>query len=151
MEIRGNPWRGSDYLKDEWSKGTEIHIFTRAENPRWLYWVGCTGALVDRNIRVTRTFAGLLQRAGIDFGILGNEEGCCGEPARRMGHELQFQIMAQQNIERMEAYGIKRIVTHCPHCYNTLKHEYPHFGGHFEVLHHNELLKRLVDEKNWYP
>ena len=151
MEIRGHPWRGSDYLKDEWSKETEIKIFTRDESPRWLYWVGCTGALVDRNIRVTRTFAGLLQRAGIDFGILGNEEGCCGEPARRMGHELQFQLMAQQNIERMKAYGIKRIVTHCPHCYNTLKHEYPHFGGHFEVLHHSELLKRLVDEKKLVP
>lgn len=147
MEIRGNPWRGAEYLRDEWSKATDVKIISEALGSKWLYWVGCTGALVERNIRVTQSFAGLLQAAGIDFGILGNEEGCCGDPARRMGHELQFQMMAQQNVERMKGYGVEKIVTHCPHCYNTLKNEYPQFGGRFEVWHHSELLQLMIDEQ----
>jgi Fe-S oxidoreductase len=147
MEIRGNPWRGTDYLRDEWAKNRDIKVFSGEEGAEWLYWVGCTGALVDRNILVTRAFSELLRDAGIDFAILGNEEGCCGDPARRMGHELQFQMMAQQNIEVMHGYGIKKIVTHCPHCYNTLKHEYPQFGGRFDVWHHSELLDLLIRDK----
>jgi Fe-S oxidoreductase len=124
----------------------EIKILSADSHIDWLYFVGCTGALVDRNMIVTETFARLLQHASINFGILGNEEGCCGDPARRMGHELQFQMMAQQNIEVLKNYGVKKIVTHCPHCYNTLKHEYPQFGGEFEVWHHSELLNRLIND-----
>jgi Fe-S oxidoreductase/nitrate reductase gamma subunit len=147
MEIRGHPWRGAEHLRDEWAKGLDIKELCEDTNVEWLYFVGCTGALVDRNIMVTQAFARQLQLAGIHFGILGNEEGCCGDPARRMGHELQFQVMAQQNIEVMKTYGIKKIVTHCPHCYSTLKNEYPQFGGEFEVWHHSELLRELIDEK----
>lgn len=146
MEIRGHPWRGAEFLRDDWTKGMEIKILSEDSHIDWLYFVGCTGALVDRNMIVTETFARLLQQARINFGILGNEEGCCGDPARRMGHELQFQMMAQQNIEVLKNYGVKKIVTHCPHCYNTLKHEYPQFGGEFEVWHHSELLNRLIND-----
>jgi len=144
MEIRGNPWRGADYLKDEWTGDLDVNVLSGGTGSEWLYWVGCTGALIDRNILVTRSLSGLLKDAGTDFGILGNEEGCCGDPARRMGHELQFQMMAKQNIEIMNGYGVKKIVTHCPHCYNTLKHEYPQFGGRFDVWHHSELLNHLI-------
>ena len=145
MEIRGHPWRGAESLREDWAKGMEIKVFSGDSNIDWLYFVGCTGALVDRNMIATQAFARLLQQARINFGILGNEEGCCGDPARRMGHELQFQMMAQQNIEFMKNYGVQKIVTHCPHCYNTLKHEYPQFGGDFEVWHHSELLKHLTN------
>lgn len=151
MEIRGHPWRGAESLRDDWSKGMEIKILSGDSDIDWLYFVGCTGALVDRNMAVTRSFARLLQHAQVNFGILGNEEGCCGDPARRMGHELQFQMMAQQNIEVFKNYGVKKIVTHCPHCYNTLKHEYPQFGGEFEVWHHSELLDRLISDGTLRP
>ncbi len=151
MEIRGHPWRGAEYLRDAWTDGMDVNIFSETKGSAWLYWVGCTGALIDRNMLVTKAFAGLLQAAGVEFGILGSEEGCCGDPARRMGHELQFQLMAQQNIELLKSYGVERIVTHCPHCYNTLRHEYRRFGGQFEVWHHSELLKHLIDEKKLLP
>ncbi|MBW1941724.1 MAG: 4Fe-4S dicluster domain-containing protein [Deltaproteobacteria bacterium] len=151
MEIRGNPWRGAEYLRDEWTKGLTIKTLSEDGDADWLLWVGCTGALVDRNIQVTRTFAEQLMAAEVDFGILGIEEVCCGDPARRMGHELQFQMMAQQNIEVMKGYGVKKIVTPCPHCYNTLKNEYPQFGGEFEVWHHSELLLHLIGEGRLNP
>jgi len=147
MEIRGYPWRGAEYLRDDWAKEFAIKTLAMDSQGDWLLWVGCTGALVDRNMEVTKKFAGILIKAGVNFRILGNEETCCGDPARRMGHELQFQMMAQQNIEIMKGYGVKRIVTPCPHCYNTLKNEYPKFGGKFEVWHHSELLKHLINEK----
>ncbi len=112
----------------------------------WLYWVGCTGALVERNIQVTVAMSRVLKAAGVDFGILGAAEGCCGDPARRMGHELQFQLMARQNIEVLKALGVKKIVTHCPHCLQSLKVEYPALGGNFEVFHHTELIRHLLGE-----
>jgi Fe-S oxidoreductase/nitrate reductase gamma subunit len=144
MEIRGHPWRGAESLRDDWTQGMGIKVLSQNSHFDWLYFVGCTGALVERNMLVTKAFARLLQHAHLDFGILGNEEGCCGDPARRMGHELQFQLMAQQNIKVFKNYGVKKIVTHCPHCYNTLKHEYPQFGGEFQVWHHSELLNHLI-------
>jgi Fe-S oxidoreductase/nitrate reductase gamma subunit len=146
MEIRGHPWRGAESLRDDWTQGMGMKRLSENSHFDWLYFVGCTGALVERNMIVTKAFANLLQHAHLDFGILGNEEGCCGDPARRMGHELQFQLMAQQNIEVFKNYGVKKIVTHCPHCYNTLKHEYPQFGGEFQVWHHSELMNHLIRE-----
>jgi Fe-S oxidoreductase/nitrate reductase gamma subunit len=146
MEIRGNPWRGTEFTRDGWTKGLEIKIFSQSP-AEWLYWVGCTGALVDRNIQVTLSLAKVLKTAGIDFAVLGMEEGCCGDPARRMGHELQFQIIAQQNIAIMKQYGVKKILTHCPHCLEVLKNEYPQLGGAFEVIHHTELVGRLLSER----
>ncbi len=147
MELRGNPWRGAEHLREDWARELDVKLLSEGVRADWLYWVGCTGALVDRNILVTQTLAKILAEAKVDFGILGDGETCCGDPARRMGHELQFQMMAQQNIEMMKACGVRRIVTHCPHCYNTLKNEYPQLGGEFEVWHHSELLIQLIRQK----
>jgi Fe-S oxidoreductase/nitrate reductase gamma subunit len=147
MEIRGNPWRGTEFTRDDWTKGLEIKILSPNCQAEWLFWVGCTGALVERNIQVTIALAKAMKAAGIDFGILGAAEVCCGDPARRVGHELQFQLMAQQNIETLKSCGVKKIVTHCPHCFETLKNEYPQLNGNFEVFHHTELIRRWLSDK----
>ena len=110
-----------------------------------LFWVGCAGAFDDRYKRVTATFAGLLDKAGIKYAVLGDEEACTGDPARRAGNEFQFQMLAAQNIQTMEMYGVKKVVTACPHCFNTLKNEYPEVGGTAEVLHHSQFLVQLLD------
>ena len=109
-----------------------------------LLWVGCTPALEERSQGIARSMAKVLKRAGVDFAILGEEEQCTGDPARRMGHEYLFQIMAQRNIETLQKYSFKCIVTLCPHCMNTLKNEYPQFEGVFQVQHYSEYLNDLV-------
>jgi Fe-S oxidoreductase len=111
----------------------------------YLYWVGCAGSFDDRNKKTSRAVATLLQRAGIDFAILGPSELCTGDSARRSGNEYLFQMLAMQNIETLNAMGVKKIITQCPHCFNTLKNEYPQLDGHYEVLHHSQLLTELVD------
>ncbi|RMF92785.1 MAG: (Fe-S)-binding protein [Nitrospinota bacterium] len=116
-----------------------------------LFWVGCSGALFDRNVRTTIALAKILQRAGVDFAILGEEETCSGDPARRLGNEYLFQMLAQQNIETLNRYKFRRIVTHCPHCFNTLKNEYPQFGGHYEVIHHSQLIAELLQSGRLKP
>jgi Fe-S oxidoreductase len=151
MEIRGHPWRGTEFTREGWTKGLEIKVLSQDSPAELLYWVGCTGALVERNIQVTKVLTKVLKTAGVDFGILGATEGCCGDPARRMGHELQFQLMAQQNIEILKTCGVKKIITQCPHCYESLKNEYPPLGGHFEVWHHTEFINRLLHEKKIVP
>lgn len=110
-----------------------------------LFWVGCAGAFDDRYRRVTATFAGLLDKAGIRYAVLGDEEACTGDPARRAGNEFQFQMLAAQNIQTMEMYGVQKVVTACPHCFNTLKNEYPAVGGKAEVLHHSQFLVQLLE------
>jgi Fe-S oxidoreductase/nitrate reductase gamma subunit len=151
LEQRGHPWRGTQETRTGWTEG--LSIPTIAENPEaeYLFWVGCTGALVDRNIQVTKALVTILQEAGVSFAILGDEEGCTGDPARRLGNEYLFQLLAQQNVETLNNYSIKKIVTHCPHCFNTLKNEYPQFGGHFEVMHHSQLIARLIEEGRIRP
>lgn len=151
LEQRGHPWRGTQETRSGWTEG--LSIPTIADNPEaeYLFWVGCTGALVDRNIQVTKALATILQEAGVSFAILGDEEGCTGDPARRLGNEYLFQLLAQQNVETLNNYNIKKIVTHCPHCFNTLKNEYPQFGGHFEVIHHSQLLARLIEAGHIRP
>ncbi len=114
--------------------------------PEVLFWVGCAGSYDDRAQRVTKAFANLLLRAGVSFAILGQEEACTGDPARRAGNELLFQLLAQQNVAVLNGYGIRRIVTACPHCFNTLRNEYPALGGHYEVLHHTQFLQALLSE-----
>ena len=109
-----------------------------------LYWVGCTAALEDRNMKVAIATAKVLQAAGVKFGMLGVEEGCCGDPARRMGDEYLFQTLAAKNIETMKNYKVKKIVASCPHCFNMLKNEYPQFGGDFEVVHHSQFIVDLM-------
>jgi heterodisulfide reductase subunit D len=116
------------------------------KTPEILFWVGCAGSFDQRAQKITKAFAAILDKVGIDFAILGKEEACTGDPARRAGNEFLFQMMAYQNIQVLNGYGIKKIVTACPHCFNTLKNEYPELGGHYEVIHHTTLLQQLIDE-----
>lgn len=116
------------------------------ESPEVLFWVGCAGSFDQRAQKVTRAFATILQHTGISFAILGNEEACTGDPARRAGNEFLFQMMAYQNISTLNGYGVKKIVTACPHCFNILKNEYPELGGNYVVVHHTTLLQQLINE-----
>lgn len=116
------------------------------ESPEVLFWVGCAGSFDQRAQKITRAFAYILEKAGISFAILGNEESCTGDPARRAGNEFLFQTMAYGNIQTLNRYGIRRIVTTCPHCFNILKNEYPALGGHYTVVHHAEFLQDLIDQ-----
>ena len=116
------------------------------ESPDVLFWVGCAGSFDQRAQKITKAFATILDKAGIKFAILGKEEMCTGDPARRSGNEFLFQMMAYNNIQVLNGYGIKKIVTTCPHCFNTLKNEYPALGGNYEVIHHTTLLQQLIDE-----
>ncbi|QNA43597.1 (Fe-S)-binding protein [Lacibacter sediminis] len=116
------------------------------ETPEVLFWVGCAGSFDQRAQKITKAFATILDKAGIKFAILGKEEMCTGDPARRSGNEFLFQMMAYNNIQVLNGYGIKKIVTTCPHCFNTLKNEYPALGGSYEVIHHTTLLQQLIDE-----
>lgn len=130
----------------------ELHIPTMAElaaegkEPEILFWVGCAGSFDARAQKVSVAFARILNAVGINFAILGNEESCTGDPARRAGNEFVFQMTAIQNIETLNGYHIKKIVTACPHCFNTLKNEYPALGGNYEVIHHTQLLQELIGE-----
>lgn len=114
------------------------------ETPEILFWVGCAGSYDQRAQKITKAFATILHHAGIRYAILGKEEGCTGDPARRAGNEFLFQMMAYNNIQVMNGYGVKKIVTACPHCFNILKNEYPELGGHYEVVHHTQLLQQLI-------
>jgi len=114
--------------------------------PEVLFWVGCAGSFDDRARKITKAFAKILIEAKVDFAVLGTEESCTGDPAKRAGNEFLFQMQAVTNIEILNAYEIKKIVTTCPHCFNTLKNEYPELGGSYEVMHHTEFLKSLLDE-----
>lgn len=113
--------------------------------PDVLFWVGCAGSFDQRAQKITRAFALILQKAGIRFAILGSEENCTGDPARRAGNEFLFQMMAYNNIQTLNTYGVSRIVTACPHCFNTLKNEYPALGGNYEVMHHSTFIQELID------
>ncbi|MEO1434449.1 MAG: (Fe-S)-binding protein [Bacteroidota bacterium] len=117
----------------------------RGEEPELLFWVGCAGSFDARAQKVTLAFAKIMNDVGIKFAILGNEESCTGDPARRAGNEFVFQMMALQNIETLNMYKVKKIVTACPHCFNTLKNEYPALGGNYEVQHHSQLLQELIN------
>ncbi len=121
-------------------------LTANGETPEVLFWVGCAGSFDQRAQKITKAFAGILNKVGIKYAILGKEEACTGDPARRAGNEFLFQMMAYQNIQVLNGYGIKKIVTTCPHCFNTLKNEYPELGGHYEVIHHTVLLQQLIDE-----
>ena len=121
-------------------------MMANGENPEILFWVGCAGSFDVRAQKITKAFATILDKVGIKYAILGKEEACTGDPARRAGNEFLFQMMAYQNIQILNGYGIKKIVTTCPHCFNTLKNEYPDLGGNYEVIHHTTLLQELIDE-----
>src|SRR5690606_26706527 len=125
---------------------TMTQYATQGKKPEILFWVGCAGSFDDRAKKITKAFVRLLNKANIDFAVLGTEESCTGDPAKRAGNELLFQMQAMANIETLNRYGITKIVTACPHGFNTLKNEYPELGGHFEVVHHTQLLQSLVEE-----
>ena len=116
------------------------------KTPEVLFWVGCAGSFDARAQKITKAFVEILNHVGIEYAILGKEEACTGDPARRAGNEFLFQMMAYQNIQVLNGYGIKKIVTTCPHCFNTLKNEYPELGGYYDVIHHTTLLQELIDE-----
>ncbi len=118
----------------------------KGESPEILFWVGCSGSFDQRAQKITRAFAAILNKTGISYAILGKEELCTGDPVRRAGNEFLFQMMAYQNIALLNNYGVKRIVTACPHCFNTLQNEYPELGGHYEVIHHTVFLQQLIDQ-----
>ncbi len=117
---------------------------SNGETPEIIFWVGCAGSYDERAQRVSRAFANILQNAKVEFAILGMEEGCTGDPAKRAGNEFLFQMQAMQNIELMNGYGVKKIVTACPHCFNTLKNDYPELGGKYEVIHHTQFINELL-------
>lgn len=125
---------------------TMAEMMQNGQTPEILFWVGCAGSFDQRAQKITRAFAEILQHTGTSFAILGKEELCTGDPARRAGNEFMFQMMAYQNIQILNGYGIKKIVTACPHCFNTLKNEYPELGGNYEVIHHTTLLQELINE-----
>ncbi|RPJ52635.1 MAG: (Fe-S)-binding protein, partial [Acidobacteria bacterium] len=151
LENRGHPYQGAVPSRTAWAEGLDVPLLAEKGTAEYLYWVGCAAAFDERNQKVARAFARLLQAAGVDFAILGEEERCTGDFARRIGHEFLFQMQAQANVETLNRYGVTRILTTCPHCYNTLRHEYRPFGGTYEVLHHSEFLARLLREGRVRP
>ena len=146
IEDRGYPWRGTTLTRTDWAHGLDIKTLAEDSNIDILYWVGCTEALESKSVNIAKAMGKLFKLAGIKVGILGTEESCCGEPARRLGNEYLFQIQAGKNIERMKSYNVRKIVTACPHCYNTIKNEYPDFGGEFEVIDHTQFIANLLNE-----
>jgi heterodisulfide reductase subunit D len=125
---------------------TMADMAAKGESPEVLFWVGCAGSFDDRAKRVTKAFVKILNAVGTRFAVLGNEETCTGDPARRAGNEFLFQMQAMNNIQVLNAYQVKKIVTACPHCFNTLKNEYPELGGNYEVIHHSTYLQQLINE-----
>ncbi len=146
LETQGNPWGLGSNTRDAWAEGLDVPRCSDGKEFEYLFFVGCAGAFDDRQKKVSKALVKILKAAGVKFAILGNEETCNGESARRMGNELVFQTLCQQNIEVMKGYGVRKILVQCPHCFNTLKHEYPQFGGHYEVVHHTELIAKLLGE-----
>ncbi len=154
LEQRGHPWRGAQLTRTTWieemaAEGVTVPMFDGSQE--YLYWVGCSGALQERNVKVTKALVRLLMEAGVGFGVLGAEEGCSGDPARRLGNEYLYQMQAQANIETFNAKGVKKVVTSCPHCFNTMAHEYPQLHGTYEVVHHAVLLADLIAQGKLRP
>lgn len=149
IEQRGHPWRGTQYTRSSWMEG--LHIPTFDGSQKYLYWVGCSGAMVDRNVPITRAVARLLTEAGVSYGCLGEEEQCTGDPARRLGNEYLYQEQAKSLIEVLNTKGVERIITNCPHCFNTMQNEYPDFDGKFEVIHHTTFLSKLLGDGALVP
>jgi Fe-S oxidoreductase len=157
LEKNSNPWGMSRRLRMDWAKGlpfdvkqvgTDVEDLTAVE---YLFWVGCAGAFEDRQKRTTRAIAELLHTAGVEFAVLGDGEACSGDPARRSGNEFLFQTLAAANVEMLNVVKATKIVVSCAHCFNTLKNEYPQLGGNYEVIHHTQLLNRLVREGRLVP
>lgn len=136
---------GSRRKYDYMQVRTMAEFFASGETPEVLFWVGCAGSFDQRAQKITKAFATILNKVGVQFAILGTEEACTGDPARRAGNEFLFQMMAYQNIQTLNNYGVKKIVTTCPHCFNIFKNEYPELGGTYDVVHHTTFLQELID------
>jgi Fe-S oxidoreductase len=159
LERKGDPWGRGSKARLEWTQGLpfDVRVFgeggeeTLPEDVEYLFWVGCAGSLDDNAKKTSRSVAELLHEAGVEFMILGTGETCTGDAARRLGQELLFQELAKQNVETLNEVGARKIVVTCAHCFNTLSNEYPQFGGNYEVVHHTELLAKLVAEGRLKP
>ncbi len=149
LERQGHPWRGTPYTRESWMEDLNVPAWTGEEE--YLYFVGCTGAMVDRAMEISKSVVLLLQEAEVSFGVLGGMESCNGDPARRLGNEYLYQILAEQLISTFNEAGVKRIITHCPHCLNTFLNEYPELGGQYEVIHHTQLLETLLHQGRLRP
>lgn len=149
LEQRGHPWRGAQLTRTSWieemaAEGVAVPMFDGSQE--YLFWVGCSGALQERNVKVTKALVRLFLQADVSFGVLGAEEGCSGDPARRIGNEYLFQMQAEQNIETFKAKSVQKIITACPHCFNTFANEYPQLGAKYQVVHHSAFLADLVSQ-----
>jgi Fe-S oxidoreductase len=145
LENNGSPWAFSQDSRADWAEGLDVRILSKLDKPvDVLYWVGCAGSYDARYQKVSRAMVKILQSAGVDFAILGTEEKCNGDPARRSGNEYLAQMLMMENVETLGKYEFKRILTSCPHCFNTLKNEYPDFEGNYEVVHHAEFIRELI-------
>jgi Fe-S oxidoreductase len=155
LENKGNPWGMGENKRTEWITELDFEVPVVdgqiGDDIEYLFWVGCAGALEDRAKKTTKAVAQLLHAAGVNFAVLGPAESCTGDPARRMGNEFVYQMLAQQNIETLNEAGARKIVASCPHCFNTIANEYPQLGGNYEVIHHTQLLARLVEEGKLTP
>ena len=148
MENNSNPWGIGFATRADWAKELDVQLMSEApEDLDLLFWVGCAGSFDERNKKVSESMVKIMKAAGLKFAILGQEEGCTGDPARRIGNEYLYQVLAAQNVEVMNTYGVKKVVTSCPHCFNTIKNEYHQFGGEYEVIHHSELIAQLISDK----
>jgi Fe-S oxidoreductase len=147
LETNFTPWAFNPADRAEWAEGLNVKTMAEDKNTEYLFWVGCAGSFDDRYKKVSRAFASLMQKAGVNFRILGTEEKCNGDTARRLGNEYLAQMMMMENVETLNNYGVKKIVTACPHCYHSLKNEYKQFGGNFEVKHHTELINELIENE----
>jgi len=146
LETNFTPWAFNQADRAEWAEGLDIKTMQEDPNGEILFWVGCAGSFDERYKKVSQALAKLMQKANINFRILGTEEKCNGDTARRLGNEYLAQMLIMENVETLNNYSVKKIVTACPHCYHSLKNEYKQFGGNFEVLHHTELIENILNE-----
>jgi Fe-S oxidoreductase len=146
LERSQNPWGLPKSSRVDWAKGLDIPLVRENREVEYLFWVGCSASLDARNTKIATAFARVLKTAGVSFAVLGEEENCCGDPARRMGDEYQFQTLVEANLKTLKDYGVRKILTTCPHGFNTYRYEYPQFGGDFEVWHHSEFIGKLLRE-----
>lgn len=151
IENQGNPWGIGSSSRGDWAEGLDVKTMAEKPDAEYLYFVGCAASYDDKNKKVARAFVKILQEAGLDFAILGSEETCNGDPARRIGNEYLYQAQAKQNIETMNGYNVKKVITACPHCFNTIKNEFIQFGGNYEVIHHTELIYQLIQSGKIKP
>jgi Fe-S oxidoreductase/nitrate reductase gamma subunit len=151
MDDRMHPFVGESRDREAWFEDLDVKQYGNGDKAEYLFWVGCAGSMVDRNIEVSRAMVKVLDAAGVDFALLGGEEVCSGDPARRVGGELTYQMCTKENIETFERYDIQKIITTCPHCFNTLDNEYPDYGGDYEVVHHSQLISELLADGKLKP